>query len=229
MCPTGGGASTLKKYVTKWGISTAHFDSSYGKHKYHFERRTPLEEILVRDSTFSRGALKKRLYDVGLKERRCELCGQTEIWRGRRMSLILDHTNGVRNDNRLENLRIVCPNCAATLSTHCGRNTPRERVCGHCGGRFEPKAAGRRYCSVSCAATGHARGMPRPRTRKVERPPIERLRVDLERMSFCAVGRKYGVSDNCVRKWLVWYERQQERDATAAALSAHGSSPPGLN
>ena len=49
--------------------------------------------------------------------RRCELCGQTESWRGRTMALILDHVNGVPTDNRLENLRIVCPNCAATLDT----------------------------------------------------------------------------------------------------------------
>jgi hypothetical protein len=37
------------------------------------------------------------------------------------MSLIIDHINGVGDDNRLENLQIVCPNCAATLDTHCGR------------------------------------------------------------------------------------------------------------
>lgn len=54
----------------------------------------------------------------------CELCGQDEIWHGRRMSLILDHVNGVRDGNRIENLNIVCPNCAATLPTHCGKKHP---------------------------------------------------------------------------------------------------------
>jgi hypothetical protein len=64
----------------------------------------------------------------GLLDARCKLCGQDERWHGRRMSLVLDHINGVSNDTRLENLRMVCANCAATLDTHCGRNLPRERV-----------------------------------------------------------------------------------------------------
>jgi hypothetical protein len=45
---------------------------------------------------------------------------QGEEWVGKKMSLILDHINGVNNDNRIEN-RIVCPNCNATLDTHCGK------------------------------------------------------------------------------------------------------------
>jgi ribosomal protein S27AE len=67
--------------------------------------------------------LKERLFNEGLKDRQCEQCGQGELWRGRSMSLILDHINGIPDDNRIENLQIVCPNCAATLDTHCGRKT----------------------------------------------------------------------------------------------------------
>jgi len=59
------------------------------------------------------------LYQEKLKNKVCELCGQDENWNGKKMSLILDHINGINNDNRLENLRIVCPNCNATLDTHC--------------------------------------------------------------------------------------------------------------
>jgi len=66
--------------------------------------------------------LKERLYKEGLKKRECELCGQGEEWRGKKMSLILDHINGTNNDNRIKNLRIACPNCNATLDTHCGKN-----------------------------------------------------------------------------------------------------------
>jgi hypothetical protein len=80
-----------------------------------------LEEVLVEHATYSRGSLKRRLFAAGLKAPVCELCGRGDLWRGRRMAVILDHINGVPDDNRLQNLRIVCPNCEATLETHCGR------------------------------------------------------------------------------------------------------------
>jgi len=54
--------------------------------------------------------------------RNCEKCGQDEWWYGKRMALILDHINGDNSDHRIVNLRIVCPNCNATLPTHCRKN-----------------------------------------------------------------------------------------------------------
>lgn len=133
------------------------------------------------NSAYSRGRLKQRLFEEGLKERHCELCGQDESWRGRSMSLVLDHINGIPDDNRLANLRIVCPNCAATLS--CGSRWDRARL----------------------------RGRAQTHLRKAERPPYEQLLAEIEATGYCAVGRKYGVSDNAVRKWVRFYERERER------------------
>jgi hypothetical protein len=213
MRPAGGNHKTLQKYLEIWGIPTGHFDP-YAHQRGERARRTPLDEVMVENSTYSRGHLKQRLYNEGLKARRCELCGQGELWQGTRMALILDHVNGVATDNRLENLRIVCPNCAATLETHCGRNVRliAERVCEECGSSYRPRAVDQRYCSRYCGQNHERPHMrvPRPESRKVPRPAYEQLRADLARMSWVAVGRKYGVSDNAVRKWMRWYERDVE-------------------
>ena len=93
------------------------------------------------------------------------------------MALILDHVNGVSTDNRLENLRIVCPNCNATLDTYCGRKTRRDvtpRTCLRCATSFMPKYPRHRYCSRDCAQRAK-RPRPRPHFRRVDRPPYEQL------------------------------------------------------
>jgi hypothetical protein len=207
----GGNAGTVKKYAARWGISIDHFDpravmlEALARGRQN-RNGIPLDEILVKHSTYSRGRLKNRLFEAGLKRRKCELCGQGERWRGRVMSLILDHINGVPDDNRLQNLRIVCPNCAATFDTHCGRNLPRRRECVGCGGIFAPRTIQQRYCSFRCFTGARTRGAG-----KVERPPYEQLLKEIQETSYLAVGRKYGVSDNAIRKWMHFHEREQER------------------
>jgi hypothetical protein len=91
--------------------------------------------------------------------------------------------------------------------------------CPACGQAFEPKTLHHRYCSQACWGTTAAkryRGSAHPATRKVERPAYDQLMSDLAAMSVVAVGRKYGVSDNAVRKWIRWYEARGEGEKGAA-------------
>jgi ribosomal protein S27AE len=218
MCQSGGARLILRKYAALWEISTEHFDPYATLRRRTARGRRPLEEILVEHSTFARGHLKERLYEAGLKQPVCEQCGQGALWRGRTMAMILDHANGVSNDNRLENLRILCPNCAATLDTHCARTKRVLRVeqeCQRCGAAFVPKRRGQSYCSQACGSRW-GRGQPRPAARKVDRPPHAQLMREVHAIGFCATGRRYGVSDNAVRKWIQAYEREREQLDQAA-------------
>ena len=205
MCASGGGHAVLKKYLAIWNIATDHFDA-HAVRDAALRRRAPvpLSELLVLGGTARSSKLKARLYREGLKDRRCELCGQGEVWRGRRMSLILDHANGDSSDNRLENLRIVCPNCNATLDTHCGRNRRLHgRACLHCGESYSASHREQRFCSRLCAQRHTRAGRPNLQTRRVlERPRYEQLRSEVADLGWEGVGRKYGVSGNAIRKWV---------------------------
>jgi len=207
----GGNWKTLKKYAELWGVSTKHFEP-LGRRGLsglarHWRAKIPLDEILVVNSTYSRNHLKNRLLAEGIKAPECEMCGQDDEWRGRRMALILDHINGVPDDHRLENLRILCPNCAATLKTHCGRKNRRPpRPCERCGSEFQPKYRKQRFCSRECGS--RYRRASSVHQRLVDRPPYDVLKGEIAEYGYLGVGRKYGVSDNAVRKWVRFYERE---------------------
>ena len=89
------------------------------------ERRKD-EDVFVQNSTYARHRLKQRIIKQNLIEYRCSCCGIGPTWNDKPMPLILDHRNGVNNDNRLSNLRFVCSNCDSQLDTYKARNIKRK-------------------------------------------------------------------------------------------------------
>jgi hypothetical protein len=192
-----GNYTTLKKYINLYKINIEHFYKNKidGLINYTSNIKKDIYDILVEKSTYSTSKLKDRLYKEKIKNRCCELCGQNEEWMGKKMSLILDHINGINDDNRIENLRIVCPNCNATLETHCRGNRKNNKIDKYCEcGKKIFKSS--RKCK-SCDSINQ---------RKVKRPSLEQLIKDIEETNYVLTGKKYGVSDNTIRKWIKNYK-----------------------
>lgn len=86
-------------------------------------KRFELKDILVEGSKYAyRSHIKNRLIKEGLLDNRCNICGIAPEWNNKSLVFVLDHINGVYNDNRLDNLQLVCPNCNSQLPTFAGRN-----------------------------------------------------------------------------------------------------------
>lgn len=124
--PSGGMHRYMRAQIRRLGLNTDHFrGQGWAKGRKRPGtgfRSVPLTDVLVADSFYvNNSRLRRRLVEEGLKSARCEICGLDE-WRGESLPLALDHVNGDHCDNRLENLRILCPNCHALTDTWCGRN-----------------------------------------------------------------------------------------------------------
>lgn len=203
----------LHKLLNQWNISISHFLTQSERLKNTpLKSKLPLNSILVINGTYNRHALKNRLYSEGVKNRLCEFCGQSEMWHGRNMSLILDHINGIYNDNRLENLRILCPNCNATLPTHCGKNrnpntTKQNKYCQNTNCKKFLKSRTRKFCSKKCFLNSDVHHTARVYLRKVVRPPYEQLKQEIEQTNKSAVARKYKVNETTIRNWCKFYEK----------------------
>lgn len=157
--------------------------------------RHQLTDILVKDSTYGNSTtLKKRLVDEGLLKNECAMCGCEAVWNGKPLSLQLDHINGNHTDNRLENLRLLCPNCHSQTETFTGKNkktltyAPKSRLCACCGAPVTQKAKLCRECANASM-------------RRTERPTKGELEKLLGTASYVTIGKQFGVSDNTVRKW----------------------------
>lgn len=188
--PSGGSYRTLHRKLKEWDINYEHFltPSEVIKKNYSEGKLFKKDKlyIFVENSKVSRATVRRRIITDSLKEYKCVNCNNEGEWMGKKITLILDHINGINNDHRLDNLRFLCPNCNATLKTHCK---------GYMGLIDKPKKI-----------DGRTIKRDRTNTRKIKnRPSKNELSKMIIETSYSAVGRKYGVSDNTIRKWAKNY------------------------
>lgn len=113
----GRNSDTVRKRLAYHGISTDHFS-----HQQPIVRAQ--DNVFCSGSTASQATLRRwyvRISDQSV----CSICGMSAIWNGSPLTMILDHINGDKHDNRVENLRWICPNCNSQLPTFAGRNSQR--------------------------------------------------------------------------------------------------------
>jgi 5-methylcytosine-specific restriction endonuclease McrA len=124
LVPRGGNYAVIKAHIARLGLDTSHFAAG----TWTVERsepqgkNRPLSEFLVAGRSVDSNQLKRKLIKAGLRPACCELCGWAQHASDGRVPIELDHINGDRFDNRLENLRILCPNCHSLQPTHRGLN-----------------------------------------------------------------------------------------------------------
>lgn len=103
----------IYKHAVELNLDTSHWWGLRGPRKNTIPyNKIPIEEILIENSTYKgRGSLRYRILEEGLLKEVCDACGLKPFWNGKPLRLHLDHINGKHTDNRIENLRFLCPNC----------------------------------------------------------------------------------------------------------------------
>ena len=223
---TGKAFRMIKERIKVDNIDCSHISMGLNNRlgKKYTIGSVPLENVMIENSSYHYGHLKKRLLANGLLRNECYICGQKPLWNEQKLVMIMDHVNGERNDHRMENLRMLCPNCNSQTKTFSGRNyNPEAKTCRYCGAKTARTTrckscyskmkvrktdnkcidCGKVITSVSkrCSQCNHDyNGFVK------NKPDKEDLKEMINTMTWVDIGKKYGVSDNAIRRWAKKYE-----------------------
>ena len=189
----------IQKRIDNFNISIEHFTQSLKKERSE-------ENIFIENSDVCQSTLRRWYKKGEYTPYKCSICGQEPIWQEKELTLILDHINGKNKDDRLENLRWVCPNCNQQLDTTGAKNPQRKIIakkyyCIDCGIEI---SKGSTRC-ISCF-------------NKSQIIPLSKMCVTREELkdlirtkSFCEIGRMFNVTDNSIRKWCDKYNLPRKK------------------
>ena len=196
----GGNVNTLKRRLNEEGIDYSHIKLGLDANKGRTFDIKPLDkdELFRENSPHSRLTVKRRIIAEHLIPYKCSICGFEGKWNGKDLVLILDHINGISNDHRLENLRFLCPNCNSQQETFAGRNNihknnKEHNHCIDCG------------CDILDTSIRCSKCCNKYLKNKSHRPSKEILEQEIKKLSNIKIGKKYGVNEGSVRKWLKKY------------------------
>lgn len=187
---------TFKTLIKKYNIDDTEFilkSKNFIKNNIKKSKNLKYENevIFIENSSYIGGSsIKKRLFESNLLKEQCCLCGQLPIHNNIPLTLQLDHINGIHNDNRLENLRILCPNCHTQTHTWGTRNIKKKYFCDDCGIEMEGYS---NVCKVCCKKYNIAF----QKKFEVSKEELEKL---ITEMSFVDIGKKFNVTPNTIRK-----------------------------
>ena len=191
---TSGNRDTVIARLQEYEINYTHFNKP--------KTLTKREEynIFIENSTASQTTLRRWYLKGEYTPYICSICGQEPYWQDKELTLILDHINGKNHDDRLENLRWVCPNCNQQLDT---TGYKQMRV-------VQSEQVIKKYYCINCgkeitkdSKSGLCVECSNKNSRVVDRPSREELKMLIRTMPFTQIGKLFGVSDNAIRKWCL--------------------------
>jgi len=189
----GNNSKTLRNLLDNNKINYSHFT---GRSRKYNIKKININEYLSNFKFIRSSSLKLKLYKEGLKNNKCESCG-ISTWLNKNIVCQLHHIDGNPNNNNINNLQILCPNCHSLTDNYCGSANKKFEKLNHC-----------LICNISIKKTSiHCSKCSHERNRKINRPSKEELLLKWKELkSMTSVGKFYGVSDNAVKKWFISYK-----------------------
>ncbi len=215
----GGNYQTIQKHIKNFELNTSHFHGKAWNKGLIIGPKRPIEDYLSNKYPIGSHSLRLKLISEKIFEPICSDC-KGSVWKNQPIPLELDHIDGNHQNNDINNLRLLCPNCHALTENYRGRSLrlkhvklhkirsyirqpriekqPLKKMCDMCKSIYIPREKTSKYCCYDCFHLAQ---------RKCQRPSKNELStmIIVEKIPFTRLGKKYGVTDNAVRKWAKQY------------------------